>query len=102
MAYAEIHPDELRTRLTSERPPYVLDVREDDEVAEWSFPGAAHIPLGQLSDRAGELPTDRQIVVVCAAGVRSAAAAAALDRGGWDAANLVGGVMAWVQTERDG
>ena len=65
---------------------------------EWAFPGAHHIPLGQLGERTGELP-DRQIVVVCHSGVRSASAADALDGGGWTAANLVGGVVAWVASE---
>ena len=33
----------------------IVDVREDEEVAEGMIPGAIHIPLGQLSARAGEL-----------------------------------------------
>ena len=99
MAHADVYPDELRRRLGDGEDVFVLDVREDDEVAEWAFPGAHHVPLGQLGERTAELPGDRQIVVVCHSGVRSAAAADALDRGGWPAANLVGGVVAWVATE---
>ena len=99
MAHADVYPDELRRRLGDGEDVFVLDVREDDEVAGWAFPGAHHIPLGQLAERAAELPTDRQIVVICHSGVRSASAADALDRGGLTAANLVGGVVGWVDTE---
>ncbi len=63
------------------------------------LPGGRNIPLGELGARAGELPTDRRIVVVCHAGLRSAAAADALDRAGWRASNLAGGVVAWLATE---
>lgn len=102
MAYDEVTPQQLRQRLAAGEDVFVLDVREHDEVAQWSFAGATHIPLGELGQRSGELPGDRQIVVLCAAGVRSAAAAEALDRGGWQAANLVGGVMAWQQSAPEG
>src|SRR5271155_3642274 len=96
MAYADIGPDDLRSRLQAGEDVYVLDVREPDEVADWAFPGAVNIPLGALGARTDELPTDREIVVLCAAGVRSAAAAEALDQAGWSARNLTGGVMAWL------
>lgn len=99
---AEIQPDELRDRLSTGEDVYVLDVREPDEVAEWAFPGAVSIPLGELGGRTGELPTDRPIVVVCHAGVRSAAAAAALGKAGWPAKSLAGGAVAWISTDPDG
>lgn len=95
----DVQPDELRRRLACGEVLVVLDVREPEEVAEWAFPGAVHVPLGQLGVRADELPTDRPIVVVCHAGVRSAMAAEALARGGWAAENLAGGVLAWLATE---
>jgi rhodanese-related sulfurtransferase len=99
MPYADLSPDELRARLAADQPPVVLDVREPAEVEEWAFPGALTIPLGELGSRTAELPTDRPIVVICHSGYRSARAAQALDAGGWDAANLAGGVVAWVETE---
>jgi rhodanese-related sulfurtransferase len=98
MAYDEIAPEELRHRLAAGEDVYVLDVREADEVVEWPFPGAVHIPLGELGGRTAELPTDRRIVVVCHAGMRSAAAANALGRAGWTSANLTGGILAWLAT----
>ncbi|MGH9087944.1 MAG: rhodanese-like domain-containing protein [Acidimicrobiales bacterium] len=95
----DVHPEQLRARMASGEVLFVLDVREVDEVAEWAFPGALNVPLSELGNRTGELPEDRPIVVVCHAGVRSAAAADALCRAGWPAENLAGGVVTWRSTE---
>lgn len=95
----DVHPEELRARLSAGEVLFVLDVREVDEVEEWAFPGAVNVPLSELGGRTDELPRDRPIVVVCHAGVRSAAAADALSRAGWPATNLAGGVVSWLATE---
>lgn len=98
----EIHPTELRRRLGAGEDVYLLDVREQFEVEEWAFPGAVNIPLGELGARTAELPADRAIVVVCHAGVRSAAATDALVQAGWQAESLAGGTMAWLATDDGG
>ncbi len=74
---------------------HLLDVREDDEWQAGHIEGAQHIPLGQLGERLGELPSGRPIVAVCRSGSRSAAAVRGLKQKGYDAANLEGGVTAW-------
>ena len=77
----------------------LVDVREPGElVTDGRFPGAVHIPLGELSERAGELEGGR-LVLACRSGARSAMAAEALRASGFDAYNLEGGILAW---ERDG
>jgi rhodanese-related sulfurtransferase len=73
----------------------VLDVREAAEVAQGSVPGAVHIPLGDLPSRLGELPRDRVIACLCRSGNRSGTAANYLNEQGFDALNLVGGMLAW-------
>lgn len=73
----------------------LLDVREEDEVAYARIPGSLHIPLFDLSNRMDELPKDRLVVCQCASGGRSLGATAALMRHGFDAANLMGGILAW-------
>lgn len=72
-----------------------VDVREPEEWAAGHVEGSLWIPLGQLQARAGELPRDRPLVVVCRSGSRSAYAADALVAAGWDARNLAGGLHAW-------
>jgi glyoxylase-like metal-dependent hydrolase (beta-lactamase superfamily II) len=88
---------ELAGRLGTPDAPFVLDVREPDEVAAWAIAGSVNIPLGQLASRAGELPRDREVVTVCASGNRSSYAADALARAGFPVANMRGGMAAWGQ-----
>jgi rhodanese-related sulfurtransferase len=97
----EVAAEELRARLDAGEDIFLLDVREPDEVAEWAFPGAVNIPLGTLGERTDEVPSDRPVVVICHAGVRSAAAAKALNGGGWPAENLTGGVVAWIESSTE-
>jgi rhodanese-related sulfurtransferase len=97
--YTEVEPDEIRGRLARGEEVFLLDVREPDEVAEWAYPIGVNIPLGQLGDRLGELPTGTTIVVACHSGGRSAAAANALSEAGWTAENLTGGALAWAASE---
>ena len=74
----------------------LLDVREDHEWVAGHAPDALHMPMSNISQTAPDLPTDRTIVCICHDGARSAAVADALARAGWDAANLTGGMEAWV------
>lgn len=93
--YQEISAQELAGLLGTTEEPFVLDVRDPDEVAAWVIPGARNIPLAELSLRSAEVPRERKVVTVCALGGRSAAAAAMLAGAGWDVANLSGGMAAW-------
>ncbi|MBR8742256.1 rhodanese-like domain-containing protein [Nocardiopsis sp. MG754419] len=80
---------------------YLLDVREDDEWRAGRAPGATHIPLGTLGERAGEVPQDRKVYVICRSGGRSGQATMALNQAGWDAVNVAGGMQAWEHDGRD-
>ena len=73
----------------------LLDVREVGEYQSGHAPGALHIPYEQLAERIGEIPRAREIVVYCAAGVRSSLAASLLARTGLDPVNLRGGFSSW-------
>ena len=79
---------------------WLLDVREDDEWAAGHAPGARHIPLGELSARAGEVPQDQAVYVICRSGARSARAAQALAAAGWEAINVAGGMQDWATAGR--
>ncbi len=99
MTTPEIHPHEVRDRRRAGEDIFLLDVREREEVAEWEYPDAVNIPLGELAARVREIPTDRVVVVACHTGGRSAAATEALVRAGFPAQNLAGGAVAWVASE---
>jgi len=92
-AGGEVGPEEAEGLIKSGSA--LLDVREDYEWDAGHVASAVHIPLGLLAERVGELPSDRQVVVVCRSGVRSARAAAFLVTSGYDAVNLAGGMQAW-------
>jgi rhodanese-related sulfurtransferase len=79
---------------------WLLDVREDDEWVAGHAPGARHIPLGQLGDRAGEVPQDELIYVICRSGMRSGRAVQALAGAGWRAVNVAGGMQDWAAAGR--
>ena len=74
---------------------YVLDVREDWEYQSGHVPGAAWIPLGELSNRLSEVPTDKTVVAVCRSGNRSGQATQILRQAGFDAHNMVGGMNSY-------
>lgn len=76
---------------------FILDVREPDEWAAGHIPGATLIPLGQLESRLAEVPQDRQIVVVCRSGNRSATGRdILLDAGFSDVTSMGGGMNVWI------
>jgi len=75
---------------------FILDVREPDEWAAGHIPGATLIPLGRLAARAGEVPTDRDVVVVCRSGNRSAQGRDILRAAGLtQVTSMAGGMKAW-------
>jgi len=71
----------------------LLDVREPAELAVESEPRAVNIPLGQLRSRLGELPRDREILVVCRSGQRAYYATRMLLQRGFRARTLAGGML---------
>jgi rhodanese-related sulfurtransferase len=94
----EVDTGELAQALAGGAP--LVDVRMPDEYAEARVPGAVLIPLPELGARAGEVPSDRRVYVICASGGRSAAAVEALNNAGWDTVNVAGGTKAWVAEGR--
>jgi rhodanese-related sulfurtransferase len=76
--------------------PLVVDVREPWELELCRIDGAFSIPLGEIERRAGELPRDRPLVMVCHHGGRSQHAATLLAGAGFTQVhNLRGGIDAW-------
>ncbi|MDQ4105912.1 MAG: rhodanese-like domain-containing protein [Actinomycetota bacterium] len=75
----------------------LVDVRDQGEWSAGRIPGAKHIPLKRLQDQSGTLPQGKAVIAVCRSGHRSALAARMLSGAGYDAANLAGGVRAWVR-----
>lgn len=94
-AVPTLTPMEVQEKLKNGKRPLVLDVREPHEMRNGYIAGAKLIPLGQLPGRMKELPKDREIVVVCRSGSRSASATKSLIAAGYTAINMKGGMLAW-------
>ena len=79
--------------------PLLLDVREPWEFDICSIEGSVNIPMGQLPQRLQELPSDREIVVICHHGIRSQQVIHYLRQQTLDRlVNLDGGVDAWARS----
>ena len=75
----------------------LIDVREDWEYAAGHIPGTVLIPLGQLSSRLAEIPTDKTVIAVCRSDNRSGQATQLLKERGFTVHNMTGGMIAWEQ-----
>lgn len=90
----QVSPAELAARRGST---VVIDVRAASEWEDGHLQSALHIPLPELEARIAEVPVDRDVVLHCQGGGRSAIAASLLQaRGHTRVANLMGGFGAWV------
>ena len=75
----------------------VVDVRWPNEWDAGRIDGSIHIPQDELDDRLEELDRATPVVTVCRSGSRSASAAEQLRADGFEAENLDGGLLAWVE-----
>ena len=79
---------------------WLLDVREPYEWAAGHIPDATHIPMTQLNHRAGEIPRDNTVYVICRTGNRSARVVLGLTQAGWQAVNVGDGMRGWAAAGR--
>jgi len=89
----------LKERENGERDFVLVDVREPNEYEINHIPGSVLIPKGEFLNGSAltELPNDKQVVLHCKSGVRSAEALAVVKGAGFsDAVHVGGGVVAWV------
>jgi rhodanese-related sulfurtransferase len=93
----EITAAELKNRMDSGEDVQLIDVRQPDENAFASIEGAKLIPLGDIVRRANELDPNRETILHCKAGGRSAQAIEMLQKAGYtgELRNLKGGITAW-------
>lgn len=78
----------------------VVDVRRPDEWVTGHVKGAIHIPVDEVLNRIDELPTDKDLLFICAVGVRSALAcemAAAMGRPPERLFNIEEGMPKWIR-----
>ncbi|HEY0322207.1 MAG TPA: rhodanese-like domain-containing protein [Pyrinomonadaceae bacterium] len=96
-AMTEITATELKERLDRGDDLQIIDVREPNEYEVARIPDSKLIPLKDVLNRMGEIDPERETVVHCKMGGRSARAIDALRRAGFQGKllNLKGGITAW-------
>jgi rhodanese-related sulfurtransferase len=93
----KISVHELKARLDKGETLFLLDVREPFEY-EMVHLDATLVPLRQLPERLSEIDREREIIVYCHSGVRSASAVSFLRSSGFKSArNLSGGIDEWAR-----
>jgi adenylyltransferase/sulfurtransferase len=92
-----VSAEELKAQMDSGKDVFILDVREPNEYQICRIEGSTLIPLGEVAVRSAELDKNRDMVVHCKMGGRSAKAVALLqERGFTRVRNLTGGILAWI------
>ncbi len=74
----------------------LVDVREDYEWRSGHIAGAVHVPMGELPSARERIDRDRPVIFQCRSGSRSGMAAQAFREAGYEAFNLAGGIIAWI------
>ena len=75
---------------------FILDVRTPEEWNEYHVPGSTLIPIDELPKRVAEVPKDKEVVVVCRSGNRSATGRDVLLKAGYpQVTSLAGGLKSW-------
>lgn len=93
----EITASDLKQRLDAGEDIQLIDVRQPEEHSFARIEGAKLIPLGELLNRMSEIDENRETVLQCKSGMRSARGVEALQRAGFkgELKNLKGGITAW-------
>ena len=90
----EISTNQYRQQF-SDAPHLLIDIRNSQEYITGPMEGAENIPLNKLPKKLTKLSKAQPIVVVCRNGARGRDAVDMLQSAGFDASNLVGGIMNW-------
>lgn len=94
----EITVEELDRMRRDGESHLLLDIREPHELEIISLSGSLDIPMGDVPERAAELPRDRTITVLCRSGSRSLKITHWLRANGYEnSTNVAGGINAWAE-----
>ncbi len=94
--YKNIGSREAKELLAKNSAVFLLDVRTPDEYRQGHIQGGVLIPINELERRVNEVPRNRPVLVYCAVGSRSNAAAGLLSGKGFkEIFNMQDGIMGW-------
>src|SRR3989344_1143408 len=90
-----IEPEDLKKKLENHENVFLLDVRTPEEFQDYKIEGSVNIPINQLQSRMNEIPKNKEIITICEHGNRSFRAAIFLNKNGYKALSLTGGMEVW-------
>ncbi|PCJ19547.1 MAG: molybdenum cofactor biosynthesis protein MoeB [Candidatus Cloacimonadota bacterium] len=92
----EISIEDLKTKMSEQNPPLVIDCREQAEIDQGKMNFTKHIALGDIKNGTDDLDKNQEIVIQCRSGVRSLSALAVMKAEGFtNLKSLAGGIIAW-------
>jgi sulfur-carrier protein adenylyltransferase/sulfurtransferase len=96
MNHTDITPAEVAEKLASGADVVLVDVREPYEWSVGHVAQATHIPMNQIPEHLGDIPKDKEVVMICRSGARSERVRQYLAQQGYTKVrNLVGGMQRW-------
>ncbi len=101
MEIKEISTAALKEKIEADEELYLIDVREDEEVAEGMIPQAVHIRMGDIPEKMDTLDKDKEYVFICRSGMRSMNVCKYLDEQGFKTVNVEGGMMAFGKAKQN-
>ncbi|MRT92375.1 rhodanese-like domain-containing protein [Ancylomarina sp. 16SWW S1-10-2] len=89
-------PSELVSEMKKREDILLIDIRESHELAQGGIENALHIPIGQIPEKMGTLPKNKDLVVFCHEGLEGKQVRNYLKKGGFfKVAYLKGGFTRW-------
>mgnify|MGYP003624507056 CR=1 FL=1 len=89
-------PQELLSEMEKRDDILLIDIRESHELAQGGIDNSIHIPMGQIPEKMGTLPKDKDLIVFCHLGYRSKQVRRYLQKSGFHrTAHLKGGINRW-------
>ncbi|RWR09620.1 rhodanese-like domain-containing protein [Siminovitchia fortis] len=96
MEIKTITPDEVKTKLENGETLFLVDVRDDEEVAEGMIPEAVHIRMGEIPEHLDYFDKENDYILICRSGGRSQRVCEYLAASGFpNVVNMTGGMLAW-------
>ncbi|MGG3450714.1 MULTISPECIES: rhodanese-like domain-containing protein [Bacillaceae] len=88
-----ITAEEVRQKVESGQKIELIDVREEEEVAEGMIPQAEHIVMGTIPENLDRLDKETEYIIICRSGKRSENVSRYLIENGYKATNMTGGML---------
>lgn len=90
-----ITTEELEKKLNNQEKLELVDVREDEEVAEGIIPSAKHIPMNTIPENLDYFSKEKEYIFICRSGRRSENVCYYLQDQGFKVVNMEGGMLDW-------